>query len=169
MRAGVLIRAREIADIPAISEMMSDPGVVRGTLQVPFTSHSARIRRFEAAVEDDTVHSLVAETLDRGEVVGNLGIHRNTRPRRMHAAYLGMSVCDSHQGRGIGSALMAAAVALCDDWLQVHRLTLEVFVDNEPAIALYRKFGFQVEGTLRDDAWREGRFVDSYVMARLHD
>jgi putative acetyltransferase len=42
-----------------------------------------------------------------------------------------------------------------------------VFVDNAPAIRLYRKFGFAVEGTRRAVVFRDGAFVDDHVMARL--
>ena len=43
------------------------------------------------------------------------------------------------------------------------RLGLEVYTDNEPAIRLYTKFGFEIEGTLRRSAFRNGQFVDSYA------
>jgi putative acetyltransferase len=45
---------------------------------------------------------------------------------------------------------------------------LQVYTDNVAALALYRKFGFDREGTLRAHALRDGRFVDSHLMARLH-
>jgi L-phenylalanine/L-methionine N-acetyltransferase len=34
-------------------------------------------------------------------------------------------------------------------------------------IALYEKFGFEVEGTHRRLAFRDGEYVDAYSMARL--
>ena len=40
-------------------------------------------------------------------------------------------------------------------------------MDNVPATALYEKFGFEVEGTHRHFALREGEYVDAYSMARL--
>jgi putative acetyltransferase len=78
-----------------------------------------------------------------------------------------MSVHDDFCGRGIGTALLAALVDLSDNWLNLKRLELTVYVDNEPAIRLYQKFGFEMEGTRRRDVFRNGQYVDSYAMARL--
>ena len=80
---------------------------------------------------------------------------------------VGIAVHDDWQGKGVGSALMRAGLDLADNWLNLTRLVLEVYTDNEPAIRLYERFGFEREGTLRQDAFREGRYVDSYMMARL--
>jgi putative acetyltransferase len=38
---------------------------------------------------------------------------------------------------------------------------------NEIGIALYEKFGFEIEGTHRRFAFREGEYVDAYSMARV--
>lgn len=166
-RAGVRIRAAEPDDVDAISSIMNEPGVTHGTLQVPHTSHALRRERFTFT----DIHNvlLVAEPIDGTGIVGNIGLHRNTRPRRIHTAAVGMGVSESWQGRGVGSALMAAAMNIADNWWQVTRVHLEVYTDNEPAIALYRKFGFEIEGTLRRDAFRDGVYVDSHAMARLRD
>ena len=63
--------------------------------------------------------------------------------------------------------MMAALVETADDWLNLKRLELKVHTDNAPAIRLYRKFGFEVEGTLRANAFRGGVYIDSHIMARL--
>ena len=81
---------------------------------------------------------------------------------------LGISVGKQAQGRGVGSALMAAMCDYADCWAGVLRLELTVYADNAAALALYRKFGFEIEGTHRAYAMRDGRYVDALAMARLH-
>jgi L-phenylalanine/L-methionine N-acetyltransferase len=78
-----------------------------------------------------------------------------------------MMVRDDWQGKGVGKALMQAVIDLADKWLNLTRIELTVFTDNESAIALYRKFGFETEGALRKYAFRDGEFVDAYAMARV--
>ena len=80
-----------------------------------------------------------------------------------------MSVHDDWQGQGVGTALMEAAIELADRWLGLSRLELTVFADNEAAIHLYRKFGFDVEGTHRRYAFRDGGFADAHFMARIRE
>jgi L-phenylalanine/L-methionine N-acetyltransferase len=88
-------------------------------------------------------------------------------PRRRLAEALGLSVRDDGHGRGVGTALMVAAVDLADNWLNYSRLELTVYTGNAAALALDRKFGFEIEGTLRAHAFRGGRFIDAYTMARF--
>ena len=72
-------------------------------------------------------------------------------------------------GQGAGSALMQAAVDMANKWLNITRLELEAYTDNEPALKLYRKFGFVIEGTLVQFAFRDGSYVDAYTMARVRE
>jgi L-phenylalanine/L-methionine N-acetyltransferase len=56
-----------------------------------------------------------------------------------------MAVRDDWHGRGAGTVLMQSAVDLADKWLNLTRLELEVYTDNESVIRLYKKFGFTIE------------------------
>ena len=162
----ILIRRATADDAAALVRLFSAPRAMWGTLQVPYTSEEARRRRL--ADPPEGTYPLVAEV--DGEVVGQLTLHSNpTRPRRAHAGALGMAVRDDWHGRGVGTALMAACLDLADNWLNLTRMELEVYTDNEPAIRLYTKFGFEIEGTLRRYAYRNGEWVDAYFMARLRD
>jgi L-phenylalanine/L-methionine N-acetyltransferase len=158
-----IIRRAEPEDYEALHRIYAGPKVIAGTLQMPFPS--LEFHRKRLATPDDDRYNLLA-CVD-GEVIGHLGLYATSRPRRRHTAEFGMSVRDDWQGKGAGSALLQAAVDLAERWLNVSRLELQVYTDNAPAIALYKKFGFEIEGTLRKMAFRDGAYVDAYAMARL--
>lgn len=64
---------------------------------------------------------------------------------------------------------MQKMVNLCDNWLNVTRIELTVFADNQSSIRLYQRFGFESEGPARRHAMREGQLVDTLYMARLKE
>jgi putative acetyltransferase len=160
----IFIRRASAADAEAFVEIFSLPRVVWGTLQLPYPSLDQWRKRLSEPPEG--LYSLVACVDHR--VVGSLSLHTFPHnPRRKHVAQLGMMVRDDWQGKGIGTALMQAAVELADRWLNLTRIELEVYTDNAPALRLYKKFGFEIEGTLKRHAFRDGAYVDSYFMARV--
>ena len=157
------VRRAEPDDCEALRRVFSGPKAIAGTLQLPFPSAEAWRRRIAETPEG--THSLVA-CVD-GEVVGDLGLEALDRPRVRHVGRIGMAVRDDWQGRGVGTALMRAALDLADNWLDLTRIELTVYTDNAAAIALYEKFGFRIEGTHRRHAFRNGEYVDAYSMAHL--
>lgn len=160
----ITIRAAEPADYDAFRETTSQPKAIRGTMQLPFPSAEMWKKRLAEYPEGD--HLLVAEV--DGKVVGNISLHAAGKAaRRRHAAAMGMIVHDAYHGKGIGTALMTAVLNLADNWLQYSRVELTVFSDNEAAIALYKKFGFEIEGTFKQYVFRDGVLADVYAMARL--
>lgn len=159
----ILIRRAEPDDYQAFYEIYGGPKAYSGTLQLPYPSLDEWRQRLSNPAAG--TYNLVA-VVER-KVVGSLGLNANTRPRRRHVGSIGIGVRDDWRGRGVGSALLKAAVELADNWLNLTRLELEVYTDNAAAIRLYEKFGFEREGTKRRDAFRDGGFVDSHLMARL--
>jgi RimJ/RimL family protein N-acetyltransferase len=75
------------------------------------------------------------------QLVGLLHVERSS----FGFGELWMLVARDWRGRGVGTALVAAAI----EWgreNELHKLTLSVFPHNEAAMGLYRKFGFVEEG-----------------------
>jgi putative acetyltransferase len=161
----IVVRRAEPGDAEAMHATFTGPKAIAGTLQIPYSSVEMWKKKLADFPPDD--YLLVATIAS--EVVGNLGLHAASKsPRRRHVGSLGMAVRDDRQGCGVGTALMKAAIELADGWLNFQRLELCVYPDNLPALALYRKFGFAIEGTCRAYAFRDGYYVDAYAMARLH-
>jgi RimJ/RimL family protein N-acetyltransferase len=129
------------------------------------------VRRYiQDAIEKDDP-AIVA--LGGDAVVGWCDIRRDTQPAAAHRGVLGMGVVPPWRGRGVGSRLIEAALGLARERCFV-RIELEVFADNHPAIALYKKFGFLREGVRRDAIAIDGRYCDSILLAivdraRVHD
>jgi putative acetyltransferase len=160
----IVVRRAEARDADAIAATFSAPLAMAGTLQMPFPSAATYAKWIEDMPAGD--YMLVAEA--EGVVVGNLGLHAVSKsPRRRHVGGIGMAVRDDWHRRGVGSALLRAAIDLADNWIGYARLELTVYTDNAAALALYRKFGFEVEGTAKRYALRDGELVDAYLMARL--
>lgn len=160
----ITIRHAEPDDYQALQELHAQPRAILGTLQLPF--QSAELWRKRLAELPQAVYILVA-CVD-AKVIASLGLKLHTQsPRRRHAAELGMAVHDRWQGQGVGTALLNAALDLADNWLDLNRLELNVFTDNEAAVKLYRSAGFEIEGTLQQYAFQAGRYADAYCMARL--
>lgn len=163
-KSSITIRHAEPGDYEAVHKIFAGPKAIRGTLQTPFPSMEKWRQRL--ATPSEGHFSLIACAEE--EVVGQLGLHTfPNRPRRRHVAQIGMAVRDDWQGKGVGSTLMQAAIDLAENWLQITRLELEVYTDNQAGIHLYQKFGFEIEGTLRRYAFRDGEYVDAYSMAKL--
>ncbi|MBX4930397.1 GNAT family N-acetyltransferase [Rhizobium bangladeshense] len=159
---GVVVRAVRISDAEEIIDLINLPGYRAGTLRPPYQ----RIEDVRKNMENPSPGALNLVVTLNGRIVGNGGLNRLSG-RRQHAASLGMGVHDDFTGRGFGRILFGAMVDAADDWLDIKRLELTVYTDNEAAIALYEKFGFEKEGLLRSFAYRAGRYVDAYTMARL--
>ena len=110
-------------------------------------------------------NSLFLVALLNDEVVGSLNFIGGGRKRTKHKGELGMSVLKDFWGLGIGSALLQSLL----DWTkksEIRKLQLEVMVDNERAINLYRKFGFKIEGRKEKAVFKNGKYIDLFVMGR---
>jgi L-phenylalanine/L-methionine N-acetyltransferase len=161
--SAVSIRHSESRDVEQIRQMFVEPSNYASTLQLPYPSVELWDKYFSNRTEGH--FSLVACQADT--ILGQLGLDVSQRPRRRHVATLGMAVKTAARRQGVGSALLNAGIELAERWCAVRRIEIQVYVDNEPAIALYRKFNFGIEGTYKQYAFRDGAFVDAYGMARL--
>ncbi len=86
--------------------------------------------------------------------------------RVKHAVHIGISVLQSVWGKGIGAALMQAA----EVWARnegIIRMELTVMTHNERGIALYKKMGFEIEGTKKATIFVNGKYVDEYLMSKI--
>jgi ribosomal protein S18 acetylase RimI-like enzyme len=152
------VRQARAEDARALAEPFAAVAEERdGIATEPPVDLDARTRQFAALINGTIV--AVAD----GDFVGSLHLEAT----RHGFAELGMAVAREWRGRGVGSALLAAAIekARAEG---LHKLSLEVFPDNEAAIGLYHKFGFVEEGRrVKHYRRASGELWDSILMGLL--
>jgi putative acetyltransferase len=158
------IRAFTEDDLPAATVIRNLPGARWGTLATPYESLERWRKHRAANPQSGNLHLVACQA---GQVIGTAMLFPNQLKRRAHVASIGINIHDDWVGKGAGTALFAALIDAADNWFGLKRLELHVYTDNPAAIALYQKFGFEIEGREIQDAFRDGAYVDSYIMSRL--
>ncbi len=104
--------------------------------------------------------------LQDGVVVGWCDVLPTHGEARAHVGILGIGLVSSARHRGLGKALMHAAITKA--WGKgLSRIELTVRIDNHNAKALYERMGFKTEGLNKHAFLVDGEFYDSYSMALL--
>lgn len=160
----ITIRPLRLTDAQDVYEIMHMPNVLWGTSVLPSTTADAWSTIVEQWVADEHIHVFVADIAEKAIGIVRLRVRTG---RESHVGTVAMAVHDKHQRQGIGKMLLITALDLADNWLNLVRLELDVYTDNEQAIRLFQQFDFAIEGRKRCDAFRGGNYIDSYVMARL--
>jgi RimJ/RimL family protein N-acetyltransferase len=139
--------------------MMLEPGERITTL----VEQQAQIERL-LMLENQTI--FVAEY--NSQLIGYLAALGGEFQRNRHSVYIIIGILQAFTGQGVGTQLFRTL----EEWAQlqrIHRLELTVMVHNEAGLALYKKQGFEIEGTKRDSLLVDGKYVDEYYMAKLLD
>ncbi len=126
-------------------------------------------KAFLRAVLDDSRKVMICAFLD-GEPVGNLFVSPvGDRKKVRHRGEFGMAVIKAYWARGLGSLLLNEGLYAAKS-LGFEQLELSVCADNERAIRLYEKFGFEHWGSIRN-AFRlaDNDYRDDLLMGRSLD
>jgi RimJ/RimL family protein N-acetyltransferase len=109
--------------------------------------------------------TIVAEIDDK--TVGMAYLARGKFEKNRHVAFLGITILKEHRRVGIGTAMMNYLIEWAKKQEGLEKISLDVFSTNEPAINLYRKLGFEVEGTSKRQYKIEGEYVDEVTMGKF--
>jgi RimJ/RimL family protein N-acetyltransferase len=122
-------------------------------------------KRLEQMGKESNSTIFVAEQ-EGGKLLGYLVVIGGNARRTKHSVYLVIGILTQYRGLGIGTKLFKQL----DEWATVHnihRLELSVVTRNEAGLRLYKKMGFEIEGTKRHSLFIDGEFVDEYYMSKL--
>ncbi|ALA25787.1 acetyltransferase [Piscirickettsia salmonis] len=165
----IYIRGYESNDAEDLHRIFSQKSVYSNTFQLPTPSLDKIIAKYQQRLEHNNQYSFVAVDKQLDQVIGESTISIPDTPRRSHSASFGIIVDENYRGQGIGSLLTCHVIDFCFNWLGKIRIELEVYSQNQAAIALYEKHGFKIEGHCKNYALYQGKYTDGYLMAKLKE
>ena len=139
--------------------MMLEPGERTTTVEEQRTQIANLLKH-----ENQTI--FVVEHGD--QLVGYLAAIGGEFKRNRQSVYIIIGILQAFTGQGIGTKLFQTLEEGARQQ-HIHRLELTVMAHNKAGIALYKKQGFEIEGTRRHSLLVNGQFVDEYYMAKLLD
>ncbi len=162
----LFIRAARAEDARAVLDYV---GVVSGESDF-LTFGPGEFELTEAQEEDylrkcrDSDNQLYLVGLIADQIASTLSFSAGRRPRVRHSGEFGLSVRKPYWGLGIGSFMLDALI----DWAKatqiVKKINLHTRTDNHRAIALYKRKGFVIEGTISRGIFLRGEYFDHYSM-----
>ena len=164
----LLIRRAQVSDAAEILDYMASVNSESKNLLREPHEFTMTLEQEEAFLEANLASpsSIMLCGLVDDKIVSVSGFNGRSLSRIKHRASLGMSVLKAYNGIGVGSLMMEALIENAKR-LGLKKLDLDVRVDNEPAIKLYEKYGFEYEGRIRMGMYVDNKYVDLQVMGKI--
>ncbi|MFJ5761058.1 GNAT family N-acetyltransferase [Neobacillus sp. NPDC093182] len=127
-------------------------------------SGEEQAKRIEVMRKSDNSTIFIAE--EDEQLIGYLIAMGGNATRNKHSVYIVIGILAQWRGLGIGTILFEQL----EKWAKehnVHRLELTVVTQNQAGLQLYKKMGFEIEGTKRQSLYIDGKFVDEFYMSKL--
>lgn len=115
----------------------------------------------------ESPNNIMLLALDDDKIVGIGTISSTWKIKGRHIGELGIVVEMAHQAQGIGSEIIRRLIEWCRGNGITTRVQLDTRTDNEVAVKLYKRFGFEVEGCLKNTTLIDGKYYDLYVMGMM--
>ncbi len=164
----IYLRPLEKADAAILAPWFNDAEVTRFLLTArPLTV--AAEEAFIAGLNGDPMEMILGVVVrETDQLIGTTALHK-TDVRNRHTMF-GIVLGDKTAwGKGYGTEVTRLMVRYAFETLNLNRVSLHVFENNPRGVRAYEKAGFRVEGRLRQDCFREGRYWDTIVMGVLRE
>ncbi|KID42480.1 GNAT family N-acetyltransferase [Fructilactobacillus fructivorans] len=159
------LRALEKTDLPKLHELFNDKPTMDYWFAEPYESMMSLEARYERENNDPTIRNFAIDV--NGKFAGIVAlIDINSRDRN---AEIEIALSDEFVGNGIAQEAFDACVKYGFETLNLHKIFLYVDVENKPAVHIYEKFGFKIEGTLKGQFYVNGKYRDVYWMAKFEN
>lgn len=144
---------------------LNDPEVIEFlTISEPMSMEKEQ-KWYENYLKDKSSKVYVIET-KKGKHIGNLGLHDIDLHNRK--AEMGIFIGEKNLwGDGYGTEAVKLGLKLAFEGLNLNRVYLKVFIDNKRAQKCYERAGFKKEGMLRQEEFKDGKYIDCIIYSVL--
>jgi len=167
----IRLRATEPTDLPNMVRWMNDPDVIENLLiYTPLSSVEEQNWYDNMIKGPKEEHVYIIEILEKDEwiPVGSTGFHFVDFKSR--GAEIGISIGEKkYWNHGYGRDTMRLMLRHAFNDLNLNRVYLYVFENNIRAKKAYLAAGFVEEGRLRQDIYKNGRYLDTFIMSVLRN
>jgi UDP-4-amino-4,6-dideoxy-N-acetyl-beta-L-altrosamine N-acetyltransferase len=162
--ASVKLRNITIEDNEKIRNWRNLPDVRKFMFNDHYITRQEHDEWFKRIIGDPTCRYWIIVFDDK-----DIGLTCIYRVSLLHkVCYWAIYIADTKlRGKGVGSAAEYLVMKHVFDELGFNKLICEVLAENESAVNLYKSFGFQTEGVLREQIVKEGQPVDVFIMGIL--
>lgn len=155
------IRPLEREDLRFVHDLDNNESVMHYWFEEPYEAFVELCDLYDKHIHDQSERRFVAE--HEGQRVGLVELVEINHIHRR--AEFQIIIAPDQQGRGYATAASILAIEYAFFVLNLYKLYLVVDVDNQPALAVYRKLGFRDEGVLRHEFFVNGEYRDALRMA----
>ncbi len=164
------IRKWKLSDAADLAAAVSNKKVqdnLRDGLPYPYTEQDGAefISAMLSADEDETF--AFAVTIEN-KAVGSIGVFRQGNIHRQ-TAELGYYIAEEYWGKGIMTEAVRQTCEYVFDKSDIIRIYAEPFAYNTASCRVLEKAGFQYEGTLRNNAVKNGKVIDMKMYSLLKE
>ena len=172
MYTGEKVRLRAYAkeDIPKAQAYINDSEIKRClTPGVPFPlTLEEEYKWFEKQTAFQDTYNFAIEELEEGKYIGGCGI--NQLDWKNSVATVGIFIGNKdYLSKGYGTDAMNVLIRFVFEQMNINKIKLHVYSFNKRAVRSYEKCGFKLEGTLRQEIFRDGQYHDEYIMGILKE
>jgi len=126
--------------------------------------------KFDDYIQQEHKESFLFGAFAEGECIGICGFIREDGKRSQHRGHLvQIYVRKSYQGKGIGKELIAKTMQAAFEQEGLEQILLGVITENEQAIKVYEKLGFQEYGMIKEFLKLEDTYLDKRMMIKYRD
>ncbi|WP_430613412.1 N-acetyltransferase family protein [Flavobacterium sp. JP2137] len=163
----VILRSARISDTPAliqtIKNYLADSTYIPQTPE-EFTMTLEEGQQWIASFITKDNSLLIVAEFD-GAIIGNIDINGHQRQMMAHTAVIGMGILSEWRNTGLGTLLMREGIAWAKQQPILELLWLQVYPENDTAMALYKKMGFEESGIIKNFFKHHDRYYDNLTMS----